>query len=82
MKDLIDIDRILKETENEPEMFSEVFFQVPGVIRFEKCDPVQVLGQITRGEELRPTCPDCGRPLLGNGVRREGFIFKKCSCSG
>ena len=47
----------------------------PGIIRFEVCNPAEVLGQITRGEVVAPTCDDCHQ-LLPN----EGGNFKRCPC--
>lgn len=71
----VSVEEVIKEVEGEEEMFSDVFFNIPGVIRFEECDPAQVLGQITQDETLAPTCPQCGQVLP-----QEGNTFKKCPC--
>lgn len=65
--------------ENGPEFFlADVHFSRPGVVRFESCNPAEVLGQISRGEELTPTCSGCGALLP-----KEGNAFKVCPvCSG
>ncbi|KKU25544.1 MAG: hypothetical protein UX37_C0019G0010 [Microgenomates group bacterium GW2011_GWA2_46_16] len=55
---------------------SALLFQVPGVVRFEQCNPAEVLRQIACGETIAPTCPICGALLP-----REGNNFKRCPCS-
>jgi len=40
------------------------------------CDTVEILDQITLGEEPTPTCPRCRKSL-----RRSGNIFYKCNCA-
>lgn len=76
MKGLEEIGQSTDMVGGESAILLDVLLGVPGVIRFEECDPAQVLGQLTRGEPLAPTCVTCGK-LLPRG----GDDFKKCPCS-